>query len=71
MVASAFTVTTNTEYNIFLLIICIVLLPISVGITSALHLEMNIIESLLFWLLICCTIVEILCRCRVPFKFEL
>ena len=55
MVASAFTVTTNTEYNIFLLIICIVLLPISVGITSALHLEMNIIESLLFWLLICCT----------------
>ena len=55
MVASAYGETQNTEYNLFLLLISIVLFPLCMGMNIVLQMRMNNIELLLFWLLMCST----------------
>ena len=55
MVASVFDRTSNAEYNIFLGIISIILLPVVIFITYIMNIDMSLGEIFLFWLLVCCT----------------
>lgn len=55
MVASAFEETKNGEYNAFLLVVSVLLLPLCTSLTYIFHVQMDVTEILLFWLLVCTT----------------
>ena len=55
MVASAVENTHNAEYNLFLCVICILLLPICATIFFLFNINLKLIEFLLFWVLACAT----------------
>lgn len=55
MVASADAATQNSEYNLFLLVISVLLLPICAAMSVIFKMNMGLVQILLFWLLMCTT----------------
>ena len=55
MVASADSETQNAEYNLFLIIMSILLLPVSAFLTVLFKMNMGALQILLFWVLMCMT----------------